>query len=763
MTDKVWRYTIDGPLPESDWQLPGGPLPPELLAILHQRGIDDAETAAAHLSPEHYHPALPSQLPDLDRAIAILSKLIAQENAHVLVWGDFDADGQTSTAILVEGLQRLGLDVSYYIPNRQRESHGVHLSSLVPMLNEQSPDLLLVCDTGSADVEAIAHVKSLGIPTIIADHHELPETLPPADALINPLRLQNENHPLRTLSGVGVSYLLLQALYTAQNRASEARRFLDLVAIGLVADVVELINDTRYLVQLGLRALHKTERPGLIALCRQFSINPATLTESDIGFRVAPALNALGRLDTAEKAVELLTTTDPVTAQQLAQEADGLNRRRRMLTDQVYAAAQEQIERDPTLLNWESLVLSSPNWHSGVVGIVAARLAETYHKPVAMLVTADDGSMRGSLRSIPGYHVGEALAQLDSILLKYGGHEGAGGLSVDGDNAPLLRRRLSQAFADVRQDVPPDEISIDGQLSLENLSLDFAYQLRRLAPFGAGNPQPIFVTPDLSTASTAKLGKNNQHRRVTVQDREGHRQTVFWWNSADEPLLDGRFDLAYTIDISTYREVSELQVTLVDWQQIEAPTPDPVETAEIIDFRTTGHALDALDDIRQQETDLAVWAEGFPASKSPGFPLSQLQPAAALVILTAPTGFDHIVHAINAVQPARVYLVAAPSPIDSLPAFLKTLRGLVKTVVNSQDGKTTLTQLRERLGVNEQLVRLGLDYLLGDNVTISPRGNVHITAADFVENDISRLQHAWDELAAFRRYIRRTDPTRLLD
>ncbi|GIK63408.1 MAG: hypothetical protein BroJett018_12020 [Chloroflexota bacterium] len=771
MPSKEWRYSRDFTMPPSldlHWELPGGPLPTELMILLIERGVRTAESATAFLSVEHYTPALPSDLPHLDKAVEYIKKLVNQGNKCILVWGDFDVDGQTATALWVEGLRRLGLSVEYHIPSRQTDSHGVQPHRLKQLIQATKPDLLLICDTGSTANDAVDYANTQGVPVIIADHHELLPDLPKAHALVNVHHLPREDHPLCTLSGVGVSYMVLKALYDALGRGSEASRFLDLVALGLVADVVPLIRDTRYLLQLGLRAAHQTQRVGLLALCEQLQLLPATLTSTDIGFRIAPPLNALGRLDDARKSVELLTTTDRTTAQILAAQADGFNRQRRNLTRQTLEAAQEQIQTDPSLLEWEVLVLSHPNWHSGVIGIVASQLAEQYHKPVALLVSADEGIIRGSVRGAPGYSVGEALTRISDILENYGGHEGAGGLGIQAERLPMLRRRLSQAFATTKQNAPPPSLLIEGQLDLEQLTLDFGYQLQRLAPFGEGNPIPNFCSRDLALVSAAKLGADSQHRRLTIENRAGYRQTVLWWNSAELPLPEGRFDLAYTLDVTTYKGERQLQIVLEDWVQIEAPALSLRLPPEILDCRT-GSPAEVLAQVRASDPDAQIWAEGFPKAQSLGLPLSELLPAETLVILTAPPTPERLAEAMEKVHPRRVYWVAAPPPLMTLTDYLGLLGKLAEVIVTQQDGQASVSQFVERLGQSPTVIRLGFEYLAASGtfgVQIGSRGKITLTASSYPSNDkmslYERLEQAWNESVAYRNYLRRVDPHTLL-
>ncbi|MBI5930877.1 MAG: single-stranded-DNA-specific exonuclease RecJ [Chloroflexi bacterium] len=771
MPSKEWRYASNftlAPSLTSQWELPGGPLPPELMHLLVERGIRNEDTATAFLSPEHYAPAMPSELPYLDKAVEYLKKLVNQGNKRVLVWGDFDVDGQTATTLWVEGLRRLGLMVDYHIPARQIDSHGVQLYRLKPLIEAIKPDLLLICDTGSTANDAVDYANAQGVKVIIIDHHELLPDLPKAYALVNVHHLTREDHPLYTLSGVGVSYLVLKALYDALGRGGEASRFLDLVALGLVADVVPLVRDTRYLLQLGLRAAHQTQRVGLLALCEQLQLLPSTLSSTDIGFRIAPPLNALGRLDDAHKAVELLTTTERATAQILAAQADGFNRQRRNLTRQTLEAAQEQIQADPSVLEWEALVLSSPNWHSGVIGIVASQLAEQYHKPVALLVSSEEGIARGSVRGAPGYAVGEALSKVADLLENYGGHEGAGGLGIQAERLPMLRRRLSQAFTTTKKPAPPPSLLIEGELGLEHLTLDFGYQLQRLAPFGEGNPIPIFCSRDVALVSAAKLGADDRHRRLTIENRAGYRQTVLWWNSGNLPLPEGRFDLAYTLDVTTYKGERQLQVVLEDWVQIEAPNIALHLRPEIIDCRAES-AAEVLSRVRADEPDVQIWAEGFPKSKSPGLPLSELLPAEALVLLTAPPTPERLAAVIEQVHPRRVYWVAAPPPLTTLTDYLDLLGKLAEVVITQQKGQASVTQFVERLGQSPTVIRLGLEYLASAGllfgVQIGTRGKITLTAqpsSDKSNNVYQRLEIAWSESVAYRNYLRRVDPQNLL-
>lgn len=459
---------------------------PLVAKILARRGFTELEAAKAFLHPDCYQPAPPSDLPNMAEAADRLEKAIRHKEP-ICVWGDFDVDGQTATTLLVSTLRELGAAVTYHIPVRKTESHGLNLPVLKRLIAE-GVHLVLTCDTGVTEHEAIAYAQAQGVDVVITDHHDLPSTLPEARAIVNPKMLAG-THPLRELPGVGCAYKLAEELYSRASRPAATAQYLDLVALGIVADVAVQIGDTRYLLQRGLEALRHTERLGLRVMMETAELDPARLSEEHIGFVLGPRLNALGRLADANVAVELLTTHDLGRARILATELEGLNARRKLLCNQVFQAAQAQIERDPSLLEHGALVLSHPAWPAGVIGIVASRLAERYHRPTILIATPPDELGRGSARSIDGCNVTAAIATQREMLINFGGHPMAAGLTIDPERIPEFRRALSRTVSEMLGEVKDRAIlQIDGYLSLGDLSLDLVEDLERLAPFGPGNP-----------------------------------------------------------------------------------------------------------------------------------------------------------------------------------------------------------------------------------------------------------------------------------
>ncbi|MDI7277147.1 MAG: DHH family phosphoesterase, partial [Anaerolineae bacterium] len=401
----------------------GHPLIAEALA---RRGLVDPQRALAFLDPALHRPAPAEELPDLAPAVQRLTEAI-RRGERILVWGDFDVDGLSATAILVESLQALGGIVTWYVPTRG-EGHGVHPERLQSLLSSNRPHLVVTCDTGVGARAAVAYARGVGVDVIITDHHALPAELPAAQALVNPCLLPDE-HPLRTLPGAGCAYLVAAAL-SAELGRDGSERLLDLLALAIVADVASLQGDTRYYLQRGLEALRASDRPGLQALCEVAGLVRDGLDEGHLGYALAPRLNALGRLSDASAGLELFLTRDLTRARTIAAEMEGLNNRRQLLTSQVFQAARQQIERDPASRQAPLLFAAHPTWPAGIVGLVAGRLCERYGKPAVVLTAPTAGVARGSARSLPGIDIAAALDAVDDLLVSHGGHPMAAGLAV---------------------------------------------------------------------------------------------------------------------------------------------------------------------------------------------------------------------------------------------------------------------------------------------------------------------------------------------
>ncbi|MGC9348109.1 MAG: single-stranded-DNA-specific exonuclease RecJ, partial [Anaerolineae bacterium] len=771
---KQWLQPEPVTVPHELRELVGGhPLVAETLV---RRGHTTAASVRGFLDPARYEPTPPHAMPGMDGAVERLARALAA-GERICVWGDFDVDGQTATTLLVSVLQDLGGDVIYHIPERATESHGVKQPWLAEEL-AKGVRVLLTCDTGIDAHEAVAYAKRQGVDVIITDHHELAGTLPDADAIVNP-HLLDDGHPLSTLPGVGVAYKLAEALYEQAGRPERVDRLLDLVALGLVADVAVLTGDARYLLQRGLEALRATTRLGLQELMKLAHIVPAKLDEEDIGFGIAPRLNALGRLDDANVIVEFLTTQDLTKARILASQLESLNSRRRQLCDRVYAEAEAKVESDTSLLESPVLVLDDPRWHPGVIGIVANRLVERYHRPAVLIATPPGGMARGSARSISGCNITEAIATQESLLEGFGGHEMAAGLAIDPERIPALRRGLARAVQmQLDLERPEPVLQTHGVVALSDLTIPFVEDLERLAPFGPGNPPLVLVAPDLRMISHRQLGRTGDHLRVLVEDQEHVERSVVWWGWRDAPLPEGRFDLAFTARPNAYRGSVDVQLVWEDTRPVEPVVSEarPVRRApEILDYRHVENPGLVLKDLLREfgaaDGGVQIWAEGPDGQRSNVRQRHRLEPAQTLVVWSAPPGPEVLRRALDRVDPLRVALFAATAALDTAEEFLAYITGLAKYALRANEGRVNVPELAALAGHRELAVRLGLAWLEakgylqirgegGTMIDLSPGGSED---PDLARRIGAGLREALAETAAYRRFYLRADGRNLVD
>jgi single-stranded-DNA-specific exonuclease len=730
---------------------------PTVARLLAARGFADPVQARRFIDAAYYTPAAPEELPDVLRAVELLRAAI-EAKQKVLIWGDFDVDGQTATALLREALTPL-LHTELFIPDRLNDGHGVPLARLQEQLERYQPQLLVTCDTGITAFEAVDLAKRRGLTVIITDHH-LPEGhLPTADAVINPHRLP-ASHPLGGLPGVGVAYILVRALYSQLGLNPE--RSLDLVALGIVADVAPQSGDTRYYLQRGLHTLRTTQRIGLLKLIEVAGLDRYALTEEEIGFQLGPRLNAAGRIGSARTSVDLLTTDQTDQALVLAQALDGLNLRRRTLQRETEAEIAAQLAADPTLLDYAALVLYGAEWHGGILGPVAGRLAEKYQRPAILLSRAGVfGTVaRGSARSVAGVNLAEAFNQLDSLLLSHGGHEGAAGLSLEIEKIGAFRRALSQHLAKTKVLRAETPLTIDATLPLGEANLDFVRILNRLAPFGEGNPAPVFRAENVLIHRAEFLDRAHEHRHLTVFDADGETFFVYWWGSGDQEVPTGAIDLAYTISLKPGGIVT---YTLVDFQAREAAAlPAPVR--EVIDLRQSDPAA-ALRYARAQFPDLAVWSD----QDETGTPLRLLEAGKPLAIYSIPPSQKILQTALEQLDPPAVILIGATVAPMRWDALVKAIHGEVGKFKDA--GEFTLLPLALRFSLTEAAAGLALELLtyIGAFAPFTIRdGHVLFGDGEAVQEmeklkaKLPRFNQLLTEIEAWRVFFRTARPESLL-
>jgi single-stranded-DNA-specific exonuclease len=557
------RWLVQPPItPQAEENLAA--FPPVLRQILFNRGYATDAEARAYLRAAPGFDTDPFRMTGMGMAVERIRRAIEQHEP-IAVYGDYDVDGVTATALLVGFLRGLGADVDAYIPNRFDEGYGLNNEAL-DTLHGRGVKLVISVDCGIRSPEEARHARTLGLDLVISDHHHPGDELPDALAVINP-KQPGDAYPDKDLAGVGIAYKIAQALAdggpsTVDRPPSELPELLDLVALGTVADLAPLTGENRSLVRRGLKRIRETQRQGLFSLANVASLAIARTTSTDIGFLLGPRLNASGRLESALASYELLTTADVFRAGQLAQQLDSQNRQRQALTRQIQKQAEAlALEADP-----EALLLFAvhPEFNPGVVGLAASRLVETHYRP-AIVGERGEEFTRCSCRSIPEFHITQALDQCADLLVRHGGHAAAAGFTVRNEHVDELVRRLkAQAGGALGgQDLRPTLVA-DAEVPLSELSFDLHKHLGWLEPTGYGNREPLFVARDVPVKSFRPVGSDGSHLKLTLGDSRATLDAIGFRLGHLATDLPPRVDVLYSFETNEYNGRVSLQLNLKD-------------------------------------------------------------------------------------------------------------------------------------------------------------------------------------------------------
>jgi single-stranded-DNA-specific exonuclease len=595
-----YRWSLAPPQPLLAGQLAAKlKIPPLLAQCLLNRGFSEPPAIEKFVHPRLKDLADPFLLPDMAVAVERLLRARGQ-NEPLVIFGDYDVDGVTSTALLLEALRALGWKADFYLPNRMDEGYGLSADGVENCLKRFPVTLLLAVDCGSTAGETIRLLRTRGVDVIVLDHHQVSSPAPEAVALVNPQLQRREPRvesreqeadrpstlgprPSTELCSVGLAFKLAHALVkrgreTGLPGAAEfdLRPLLDLVALGTIADLVPLTGENRILVSAGLQRLNTTQRPGLVAL-KKAAQSPPVLGTYDVGFQLAPRLNAAGRLETAEESLRLLLAPTLAEAVPLAQNLDARNRERqkieRGIVEEVTGAVRAKFNPETDFVIVEGRLL----WHIGVVGIVASRVLQEFYRPT-IIIGGEGDEWRGSGRSIAGFDLAAALRECDDLLVRHGGHAMAAGLSIQPDKINPLRERLNTL---VRRALKPEDLQpplrLDAEVGLDEITLEMLHELSLLKPTGQGNPGVQFCARNLAHARPLqRIGADKQHVKMWVTDTPtpsggygaagGTVLETVWWNGGDESLPVGKFDLAFAPQINQFNGNRTVQLKVLDWR-----------------------------------------------------------------------------------------------------------------------------------------------------------------------------------------------------
>ncbi|WP_138227662.1 single-stranded-DNA-specific exonuclease RecJ [Paenibacillus algicola] len=659
------------------------PLTASLMAV---RGIESIEAAEQFLHGSAQHSHDPMLLHGMEQAVPRIRKAL-QEQEHILIYGDYDADGVSSTTLMIQLMRHLEASYDIYIPHRSNEGYGLH-NHAIDWAYQQGVSLIITVDTGISAVEQIAYANRLGIDVIVTDHHEPPEVLPDAYALINP-KLPHCRYPFKGLAGVGVAYKLAQALVE-----DPPEEWLQIVAIGTIADLMPLLEENRMLVRQGLESMRTTRYEGLRSLLSVSGIDVPQVTSVHIAFSVAPRINAAGRMDHAGKAVTLLTTSNREDAERLAWELDALNKKRQQTVDNIADEALGLIQSrfSPEQLP-PVLVVAGEGWNEGVVGIVASRLLEKFYRPVIVLgIDPESGQCKGSARSIPGLDIYEALHHCKDVLEHFGGHPAAAGMSLHRDRLPMLEEGLWSFAKQVLTDdhlIPVQQADLE--CSIREITLAGLDELELLGPYGMSNTVPKMVFREVTVIEARKMGKESRHLRLRLQQEQGVLEAVGFgyghladvlpsgtsisvlgemsvneWNGSRKPQLliqDLAVPQKQVFDLrNTAEPIRELQRFRAQWER-ELRCPEPRCAVVMKESR--------LSEVKEELSNLSLWVYDRTAGFRPGSSLakeSRLEDLSVMFMVDLPDSLDELDSLLAAFRdvPNIVLLHSARDPQERL-------------------------------------------------------------------------------------------------
>jgi single-stranded-DNA-specific exonuclease len=533
---------------------------PLLARLLLQRGYHSPERAQRFLEPRLAHMTPPEKMLDMDRAVARILRALDRKE-KVRVFGDYDVDGQSSTSILYLFFKEIGLDVSWELPHRHRDGYGLNPLAVDRAAND-GINLLVTCDCGISNAKEVAYALERGIETVVIDHHRTPPELPPAAAVLNPHQPKCP-FPFKGMCAAGVSFYLCIGVRAAlrQRGAAEPdlREYLDLVALGTVADVVPLVEENRIFVRFGLGALSIGKRPGIKALKSVARVNEGQMSSMDVGFRLAPRLNAAGRLDDAGRGVRLLISDNYEEALRIAEELDRENNARREIEKQILDEAVARLEANPDP-NRRSIVLASESWHHGVIGIVASRLVEKYYLPTALIAIEGD-KVRGSARGVAGIHLFDTFAKMGNVFARFGGHAAAAGFTIMTDRIKELETGMEALAKETFPKAPQKELKLEAEITLSRLDEPFYEDIWRMAPFGQENPEPLLMVRGVDVKSSRMVGNN--HLKLQLQQGNSARYAIGFGMGTLHPLK-GPVDVAFYAQRNSFRNEVEIELRLND-------------------------------------------------------------------------------------------------------------------------------------------------------------------------------------------------------
>ena len=691
--------------------------------LLHSRGVTTDKEIYEFLHPLEMKIIHPKAFCDMEKVVERLS-LAIDNGEKIVIHGDFDADGVTSTSLLYRTFKYLGADVNYFIPDREKEGHGFDTKALVKIMTQVKPKVIISCDCGISDVDAVNFLNSFKIDVIITDHHEAPEVLPKAYGIINPKapNALDENltakqiESLTSLAGVGVAFKTAHALLEKYNKLEFIPEILPYVAVGTVADLVPLIGENRYLVTKGLELISAGKHYGITRLLESAGYK-GQITSEQIAFGIAPRINASGRLDTVDEALKVLISDNKQEIEMAIQSLNEFNKIRQELCQNIFAEADEMVKKEGN--RNPAIVLFNKEWHIGIIGIVASMLVEKYYKPTFLMTYSEETKQyRCSARSVEGINLYDTISINSELLDGFGGHAMAAGLAFSEEKSSFeqVKSALCKTVKEMSQgkDLKPF-LNIDLELTPDDITLDLIDDISQLEPFGASNPSPIFAIKDLKIKEKRLMGENKNHLRLTCQAGNTEFNCIRW-KDGDISLVKGdTLDIAFHPQKNEYNGVTSVQL-IIDDIHSEYLKEEELPKQKLFDHRKKTDILPQVNDyVKSSKQNILVFAESksvldklkpFDALYARTITRDNLRPCDALMLFDYPADKETFDKILNQTTPLAIHFMNYDLKFMDEEEFLKTVCKMLKFACHNNGGKVELKRCASFLGKSYKVFEL---------------------------------------------------------
>lgn len=696
--------------------------------LLEVRGIKSEEAKKDFLRPLDITLMHPNAFCNMQKAVDRITKAI-DDKENILIYGDFDADGVTSTSVLMKTFKFLDANVDYYIPDREDEGHGLHSKALVQLLTKKKPKLIITVDNGISSTEEVKFINSFQRDVIITDHHEAPEELPPAYAIINPKAMNSLDEKLSayqiesmtSLAGVGVAFKLAQAVLEKYDKLNFCYELLPFVAVGTIADIVPLIGENRYYVTKGLELIAAGKHYGLKRMLDVAGVGVENgLTSEQIGFTIAPRINASGRIDTVDNAIKVMISENKQEIELAIIALENFNKLRQEMCSQTFAEADEMWRNLKSRDN--AIVLFSKDWHVGIVGIVASKFVEKYYKPTFIMNYSEETkTFRCSARGVKELNLYDVISNISEYLDGFGGHSLAAGFAFSENKASFetVKKALNKTIDEMLngKKLTPS-IDIDLELDINDVDINLVEEISKLEPFGASNPSPTFVVNNLTLKQKRLMGSTKEHLKLTVDTPTGTLDCV-WWSRGDIPLIAGdKLDIAFAPQLNTFNGVTSVQLILKDVHS-EGLKEEEISKIKIYDHRKKTNILPQVNDyIKNSKLKISVFAEDksiidnlkpYTAIKDAIVNRYNCEKTDALMFFDYPANEDIFQSIMISTSPDAIHYMNYQNNRACEEGILKMFSGMIKYTCNTLDGNFDLTRAASALSCTNEIVETLLD------------------------------------------------------